>query len=107
MEGHSDPYFSCFRGPLGRVESELSIDSSLQSLGSGGESSLEGITDHLVGIATMSLNSMAENSLLLGEGTLHSSGVTFPAFGASLYIGEQEGDCAGGQLSHCCLSLAE
>ena len=35
-----------------------------------------------------------------GEGSLHGAWVLLPHPGASLYIGEKEGDCANGQLDH-------
>jgi hypothetical protein len=72
------------------VERALSVDSSLQSLGSSWKSSLESITNHLVCIPAIGSYGMAENSFLAGKGGLHGLPVRFPAPGASLYVGEQE-----------------
>ena len=78
----------------------LGIEGSPQSLRSGGESSLESIADHLVGIAAIGFYGVADDSFLAGEGSLHGRRVSFPAFGASLYIGKEESDSARGQICH-------
>src|SRR5690242_4287835 len=90
VESHAHPHVSCLCGPTLLGECMLSIDSSLQSLGSGGESRLESITNHLVGIAAIGFYGMADYGFLAGEGSLHGRGVCFPAFGAPLYICEEE-----------------
>jgi hypothetical protein len=82
------------------VESALSLNCSLQSVGGCGKSSLESIANHFIGVAAVGLYGMAEDSFLAGEGKLHGRRVSFPAFGAPLYIGEQEGHRAGWRVLH-------
>src|SRR4029453_8906029 len=71
MQGHAHPYCTRPFGPLGGVEGALSLDRSLQSLGSRGESGLERVANHLVCIATVGFNSATEDRLMPGECSLH------------------------------------
>ena len=68
--------------------------SGIQRLRSGGERSTEGIAYGLEDIAAVSFDGFPEKSIVAGNCSLHSSGLRLPQTGASLYIGEEEGDCA-------------
>jgi hypothetical protein len=59
----------------------LSINGSLQSMGSGGKGRLESIANHLVGIPAVGFNGLAQDSFLASKGSLHRLGVLLPAFG--------------------------
>jgi hypothetical protein len=82
------------------MESALGVEGSLESLKSGGESSLESVAYHLVGVAAIGLYCVSKDGLLASKGCPHLSRVVLPACCTSLYIGEEESNCAGRRMEH-------
>ena len=79
-------------------ESTLGIQRGRESLGSGGEGSTESIPDGFEDVPIMLLNSRSKYGVMALQGTLHLLRVSFPAPGASLYVCEEERDCAAREL---------
>src|SRR5215212_5986788 len=48
----------------------------------------------------MLFGSAAQDLVVPGEGSLHRLRASLPKLGGALYVGEQEGDCARGQIGH-------
>jgi hypothetical protein len=60
-----------------------------------GEGSTEGVTLGTKDVTSITLYGLPTDSIMTLDGKLHSLRVVLPTSGASLYIGEQEGDSAG------------
>src|SRR4051812_8596655 len=79
VQGHAHPDRSGWVGPFFPGEGVLGFKGSLQALRSGGEGSTESITYTLEDIASISLNSSAQDLIMAGEGSAHLPGVLLPA----------------------------
>jgi hypothetical protein len=86
--------------PIFSQESTLSVKGGGQRVGSGGESSLDRITDHFVEHAVMRLDCLSEQGNMSSNGGGHSGAITLPERGAAFDIGEEKSDGAARQLGH-------
>src|SRR5262249_8866077 len=60
----------------------------------------EGVPDGFEDVAAVGLDGRLEAGIVTSESEAHGVGVLLPELGAPLDVGEQEGDRAGGQVSH-------
>src|SRR5262249_5887625 len=82
------------------AEVELGGDGGVEGIRGSGKGGAEGVADRLEDLAVVRLNRGVEAGVVSGEGEAHGVGVLLPELGAPLDVGEQEGDRAGGQVSH-------
>ena len=70
--------------------------------GTGSKGGAEGIADRLEDHAIVACNRLSQDRVVTRESGLHRVPVLFPAGGRALDVGKQEGEGAGGQVSHSC-----
>jgi hypothetical protein len=78
----------------------LGSDGSKESIAGIGKEGHEAISGRFEDQATVGKDRMAHDGVMLGEGLLHRGMGVLPKVGRTLYVCEQEGHGAGGQVSH-------
>src|SRR4051812_2024436 len=96
VQGHPHGYVAYVVGPLLGSEGALSGEGSGEGGVGGGKGGAEGIAHGFEDVAVVGLYCGAEEDVVAGQGGLHGGGEVLPAFGTPLYVGEEEGNGAGG-----------
>src|SRR5215210_8637134 len=86
--------------PVLAQECPLGLQGRLERLRSGRECGTEGVPDGLEDVASAFLYGPLEDLVVASEGRLHRRSVLLPQLDRTLYVGEEKGDRACGQIGH-------
>jgi len=100
VQSHAHPYLSYFFGPRLSGNGALGLEGGGKGLGSVREYGPESVTFCAEDVATCRFDSPPQDCIVALDGSLHGLGMVLPAFGAPLYIGEQERHRPTRQVGH-------
>src|SRR5215211_5687045 len=99
VQGHPHPKRLSLL-PFEGEEPALGFQGGFQGIRGSGENGTEGVAHRLEDVATTLLYGAPQYLVVAGEGDLHDRGISLPHLSGTLYVGEQERDCACGRAGH-------
>src|SRR5215212_1609269 len=100
VKRHPRPQGVYLPSPLFQEKGFLGCKRRLKGIEGCGEGGAESITYGLEDETTVPLYGFLEDLVVTSEGNPHRRCVSLPQLGGALYVGEQEGDSAGGHSVH-------